>query len=214
MTSTADKPIDTHLIGIVYDAIRRDLGRAFDTLSTPIDARRRVLLRTTSSGLLPFSAATTPVKMRVSGLRSDSAHPPRSRCWTSWPLVMSASTTRRVLPNARPAPTATPAPWGHATTSGGRWSDFARSCYPRWGVMKMKPHRSWPQLSQAPNGMRGSTTSSVPTRWPSSYGRGSGSPTVSIPNAGPSPRMPSVYATGSSPHSAFVLTPHHRIRVL
>ncbi len=62
MTSTADKPIDTHLIGIVYDAIRRDLGRAFDTLSTPIDARRRVLLRTTSSGLLPFSAATTPVR--------------------------------------------------------------------------------------------------------------------------------------------------------
>ncbi|QHE72651.1 hypothetical protein [Rhodococcus sp. WAY2] len=44
MTTTADRPIDTRLINIVHDAIRRDLGRTFDTLSIPIDVRRRALL--------------------------------------------------------------------------------------------------------------------------------------------------------------------------
>ncbi|GAF46466.1 hemerythrin domain-containing protein [Rhodococcus wratislaviensis] len=46
MTTTSTYPIDPHLIGIIHDALRRDLGRTFDTLSTraPLGARRRAAL--------------------------------------------------------------------------------------------------------------------------------------------------------------------------
>ncbi|MFD2157188.1 hypothetical protein ACFSUH_43870 [Rhodococcus jostii] len=41
MTTTTAHPVDTQLIGIIHDALRRDLGRTFDTLSirAPLGAR-------------------------------------------------------------------------------------------------------------------------------------------------------------------------------
>lgn len=46
MTANPDPPVDTKLIGIIHDALRRDLGRTLDALSTrtPIDAARRAAL--------------------------------------------------------------------------------------------------------------------------------------------------------------------------
>ncbi|SEB41913.1 hemerythrin domain-containing protein [Rhodococcus jostii] len=46
MTTTTAHPVDTQLIGIIHDALRRDLGRTFDTLSirAPLGARRRAAL--------------------------------------------------------------------------------------------------------------------------------------------------------------------------
>ncbi|MDF3311118.1 hemerythrin domain-containing protein [Rhodococcus sp. T2V] len=46
MTTTPAHPVDTHLIGIIHDALRRDLGRTFDALSSrpPLGARRRAAL--------------------------------------------------------------------------------------------------------------------------------------------------------------------------
>ncbi|PBC35506.1 cation-binding protein [Rhodococcus sp. ACS1] len=46
MTTATAHPVDTQLIGIIHDALRRDLGRTFDTLSSraPLGARRRAAL--------------------------------------------------------------------------------------------------------------------------------------------------------------------------
>jgi len=46
MTTTTAHPVDTELIGIIHDALRRDLGRTFDALSSraPLGARRRAAL--------------------------------------------------------------------------------------------------------------------------------------------------------------------------
>lgn len=46
MTTTTAHPVDTQLIGIIHDALRRDLGRTFDTLATrtPPGAYRRAAL--------------------------------------------------------------------------------------------------------------------------------------------------------------------------
>ncbi|QHE73544.1 hemerythrin domain-containing protein [Rhodococcus sp. WAY2] len=79
MTTTADRPIDTRLINIVHDAIRRDLGRTFDTLSIPIDARRRTLLadhlRWTLAFLRRHHASEDTNLWPPAGRRSPSAKP-------------------------------------------------------------------------------------------------------------------------------------------
>lgn len=46
MATTTAQPVDLQLIGIIHDALRCDLGRSFDTLSTrtPLGAHRRAAL--------------------------------------------------------------------------------------------------------------------------------------------------------------------------